>query len=541
VNERGRVLGYRNLSELRRRLEPVMLRRDRSLVRAQLPDRIQQQLDVPLDATQQDLHDEALATAGNIARRARKRPLTPIEEQMLMAALQRTRMACDAAGLVDGETVGSPKLDELGRILEDLCVEAGRKVVVFSQWERMTAMAEQRVRDLGLGCVRLHGGVPTARRGDLLDRFRDDPEVAVFLSTDAGGVGLNLQAASALVNLDMPWNPAVLEQRIARVHRLGQPEVVNVLLLLAADSYEQKVAAAVASKQFLFDNVVDPEATEDVVGMSKRMIETALVSLGDEEQAAPGVEAAGEAEPGEAELDELEEPEVAEAAEVEVVVEAEPAEVMEADEPEPAAQVEPLAAGLPEDTLAPVVVRLQEVLGSRIERLLAAGAGLVVVVDVVDPAAEKAVAGLGTEFPVEVVDRRTAAALSRLGALSGRSVDLPAAPSGPPPLLGLARRKLDAGELMVEQGFTAEAAELMTMAMLAAASHRAGLDAPIAAEGVAVWAYGEAVPRGRCSADDAAALTRAAALARAPEVPDPLLQLVAADARRLVGVEEAVA
>jgi len=541
VNERGRVLGYRNLSELRRRLEPVMLRRDRSLVRAQLPDRIQQQLDVPLDATQQDLHDEALATAGNIARRARKRPLTPIEEQMLMAALQRARMACDAAGLVDGETVGSPKLDELGRILEELCVDAGRKVVVFAQWERMTAMAEQRVRDLGLGCVRLHGGVPTARRGDLLDRFRDDPEVAVFLSTDAGGVGLNLQAASALVNLDMPWNPAVLEQRIARVHRLGQPEVVNVLLLLAADSYEQKVAAAVASKQFLFDNVVDPEATEDVVGMSKRMIETALVSLGDEEQAAPGVEAAGEAEPGEAELDELEEPEVAEAAEVEVVVEAEPAEVMEADEPEPAAQVEPLAAGLPEDTLAPVVVRLQEVLGSRIERLLAAGAGLVVVVDVVDPAAEKAVAGLGTEFPVEVVDRRTAAALSRLGALSGRSVDLPTVPSGPPPLLGLARRKLDAGEVMVEQGFTAEAAELMTMAMLAAASHRAGLDAPIAAESAAVWAYGEAVPRGWCSADDAAALTRAAALVRAPEVPDPLLQLVAADARRLVGVEEAVA
>ena len=113
--------------------------------------------------------------------------------------------------------------------------------------------------------MRLHGGVPTAKRGDLMDRFRDDDSVQVFISTDAGGTGLNLQSASVRVNLDVPWNAAVLDQRIARVHRLGQKEKVQVILMVASDAYEERVLRLVAGKRDLFDNVVDPEAAEDVV------------------------------------------------------------------------------------------------------------------------------------------------------------------------------------------------------------------------------------------------------------------------------------
>ena len=90
-----------------------------------------------------------------------------------MAALQQARMACDAAGLVDKETEGSPKLDELNRLLEELCLQSNRKVVIFSQWERMTAMIEKNVKRLGLGSVRLHGGVPVHKRGTLMDQFRE--------------------------------------------------------------------------------------------------------------------------------------------------------------------------------------------------------------------------------------------------------------------------------------------------------------------------------------------------------------------------------
>ena len=89
TDENDKVLGYRNLSELRRRLQPVMLRRDRRLVADQLPARIQPRIDLPLTPMQAELHDGAMQTAGSLAQMAKKRPLTPIESNRLMAALQQ--------------------------------------------------------------------------------------------------------------------------------------------------------------------------------------------------------------------------------------------------------------------------------------------------------------------------------------------------------------------------------------------------------------------------------------------------------------------
>ena len=125
--------------------------------------------------------------------------------------------------------------DEKGHLL------GYRKVVVFSEYERMTHLAGEELGKLGIGCVSLDGGVPSRKRGDLIDKFRRDPECKVFLSTDAGGVGLNLQAASAVVNFEPPWNPARLEQRIGRVHRLGQSRSVHVIHLLTTGSIEERV------------------------------------------------------------------------------------------------------------------------------------------------------------------------------------------------------------------------------------------------------------------------------------------------------------
>jgi SNF2 family DNA or RNA helicase len=231
LDQAGRPTGYRNLDLLRALTAPVLLRRRKEEVLSDLPERLVSRLTVPLTQEQRDIHDDGEATVARLLAILKRRPLTPVEEQRLMRAFQRTRMSCDAAGLVDKETRGAPKLDELERLLEEICLAGGHKAVVFSEWERMQAMAAEVCERLGIGHVRLHGGVPSALRGRLIDRFREDPDCKVFLSTDAGGVGLNLQVASHVVNLDLPWNPAVLAQRIARVHRLGQREAVNVVLL----------------------------------------------------------------------------------------------------------------------------------------------------------------------------------------------------------------------------------------------------------------------------------------------------------------------
>jgi len=290
----GRPVGYRNLDRLRERIGPVVLRRRKEEVLTDLPERIVSRLTVPMTAAQQTIHEDAEGTASRLLAIVCKRPLTPVEERRLMRAFQRMRMACDAAGLVDGETAGAPKLDELERLLEEICLADGRKVVVFSEWERMQAMAADACKRVGVGFVRLHGGVASSARGRLIDRFREDPECRVFLSTDAGGVGLNLQVASHVVNLDLPWNPAVLAQRIARVHRLGQREAVNVVLMVSEGSFEQRMEGTLDAKRALFAAAVgDDQETKELERSSMaRRIATLLsgefaASTGAEQAAAP--------------------------------------------------------------------------------------------------------------------------------------------------------------------------------------------------------------------------------------------------------------
>jgi len=508
TDERGKAIGYRNLSELRRRLAPVMLRRDRSLVRAQLPDRIEQRIDVPMTQKQRELHDSALSAAASLASIARRRPLTPSEQNRLMAALQQARMACNAAGLIDKKTTGSPKLDELARLLEELCVEDGLKAVVFSQWEQMTAMVEQLARRLELGCVRLHGRVPSAKRAALIERFRDDDAVKLFISTDAGGVGLNLQWASVLVNLDMPWNPAVLEQRIARVHRLGQQATVHTLLMLAADSYEERIQALVMGKRELFENVVDAKGTRDVVGLSKRTLEVLMEDLAGPPEDAPATPSA-EAEP--------------------------PREVEATERPR-------RSAGEDDGAARRLVAEAERAFGPRIERIVATNRGLLIVLDRVEPSDERMAEGLGEAPPAALVDPATFARLQRIGIAAGdgeartlfeaetaREAD-PAAVR-----LALARERLRAAELLASERHTAGALDLIASALLSGAAARAGLAHPPSADEAPVWIYSQALPQGALSAEEGAIVVRAVSLRNAPSVPDPLVAELLADARSFIG------
>ncbi len=514
TDKRGKVLGYRNLSVLRRRLEPVMLRRDRRIVSDQLPDRINTQLDVEMTPRQVELHDSALGTAGRLATIAKRRPLTPTEQNKLMAALQMARMACDAAGLVDKETQGSPKIDELADILEEVCLQSGLKAVVFSQWEIMTKMVETRLRRMGIGYVRLHGSVPTAKRGALMDSFRDDDSVQVFLSTDAGGVGLNLQSGSVLVNLDVPWNPAVLEQRNARVHRLGQTKTVQVITMVAADSYEEHVLSLVQGKQDLFDNVIAEDAELDVVGVSKKLMESLVEDL--------ALSGAGKSP-------------------------AEPEEQSEEDETIPdtaAGDAEPLGGGSDEGMkreITACIEGLQQAFGPRIERIIGSGEGLLTVLDQVGIEDDRIAAGLSSRIPVAIIDQRTLAGLERLGAGSPVAdsqtyydVAQQDAAEQVPRLCILAAEKIKAAKVLLEQQCFSGAMELMVSALLSAAAGRAGLETPITVQDAGVWIYGDALTRGLITQDEAALIMRAVSLAQSPSVPEPLLMELSMDVENFV-------
>lgn len=514
TDERGKVIGYRNLSELRRRIAPVMLRRDRSLVADQLPDRTEVTLDIAMDVKQQELHGSALQAAGLLAQIAKRRPLTPSEHKRMLSALQQARMACNAAGLVDKETQGSPKLEELGRLLEELCLQSNRKAVVFSQWALMTEMVETLVRGMGLGCVRLHGGVPSHKRGEMMDRFQNDDALQVFISTDAGGTGLNLQSATVLVNLDMPWNPAILDQRIARIHRLGQKHKVQVFLLLAEESYEQRVAQLVKGKRDLFNNVIDPEASEDTVGVSKKMLETLIDDLAGEVEDASKVESTPKPEA------DIGQP----ITETTDRTTAKPTEVITEDD----------------ESIRQVVTGIQTVFGPRIERVLAKAGGLLVVVEHLQDEDEQAAQDLSADdLPVAVIDGRTWHSLQRLGdasPLAETRIVFETVETEQPmenPLHDLARQKLHSAQVLLEQQCTAGVMDLLASALLLKlAALNSQTQAPTITD-AAVWLYADIVPSGLLTTEQAAQVVQVVSLSMGSGLPDSLIRQAANDVAQL--------
>jgi superfamily II DNA/RNA helicase len=196
--------------------------------------------------------------------------LSEKERQNLLINLNRMRMACDSTFILDQETRYDTKIGELMSILEE-AFESGEheKVVVFSQWERMTRIVASELDARKIKYENLNGGVPGKEREALFKNFNTDPESKVFLSTDAGGVGLNLQAASLLINLDLPWNPAVLEQRIARIHRMGQKKNVQIINLISQNTIEHQMLDKLKFKSLMASGILDNGDSTVFLGESK--------------------------------------------------------------------------------------------------------------------------------------------------------------------------------------------------------------------------------------------------------------------------------
>jgi superfamily II DNA/RNA helicase len=263
INEHGKLIGYRNLDQVREKLAPILLRRRRDEVLKDLPPRTDKIFRVSMTPQQSSYYgDQQMVVAALMRKFERQRWLSLLDQQRMLCAIQNMRMICDSTFLFDKETRVSPKMEELKEILRELVIEEGRKVVVFSEWEKMNLLVGELLEKMKIGYVSLHGAIPTRRRGALIARFRDQPDIKAFLSTDAGGVGINLQVASAVINMEPPWNPARLEQRIARVHRMGQSRPVLAVHLLTENSIEERVWETIRLKKALFQALFDGARSE---------------------------------------------------------------------------------------------------------------------------------------------------------------------------------------------------------------------------------------------------------------------------------------
>jgi SNF2 family DNA or RNA helicase len=270
ADKRNKITGYYNLQKLQERLKPILIRRERRDVIKELPNVTEITVPIAMHPDQQMYH---AGYASGIAKILSKKYITPYDQQRLMLLLSNMRMVCDSTFLIDKETYHSPKLHELKYILlEKLDLKnSGSKVIIFSEWVTMLHLIGNMLREAGIGFARLTGKVAVKNRGKLIKKFEDDPDCKVFLSSEAGGSGLNLQVADTVINFELPWNPAKKNQRIGRINRLGQKKKnLTVINLITKASIETKIAAGLNLKQNLFEGVLDSGSSLDSVDFSSK-------------------------------------------------------------------------------------------------------------------------------------------------------------------------------------------------------------------------------------------------------------------------------
>ncbi len=195
--------------------------------------------------------------------------LLRLQKYLLMA-----RMACNSTFLVDKELPAySSKLERLGELLDQLAEESDRKIVLFSEWTTMLGLIEPILKHTNLDFVRLDGSVPQKKRQQLVHRFQNDADCRAIIMSNAGSTGLNLQAANTVINVDLPWNPAVLEQRVARAHRMGQKQPVQVYLLVTEDTIEERMLGTLSAKHDLAMAALDVDSEVSEVELRSGMEE----------------------------------------------------------------------------------------------------------------------------------------------------------------------------------------------------------------------------------------------------------------------------
>ncbi len=264
THKKDKIVGYYNLQNLNERLQSILIRREKKEVIKELPTVTEINVPVSMHSIQADYHN---GFASGVAAILRKKYISPYDWQKLMLLLNNMRMVCNSTYLIDKETYHSPKLEELKHILlEKLDLKNNRrKIIIFSEWVTMLNLIGGMLREEGIGYAQLTGKVQVKNRNKLIKKFENEPSCQVFLSTEAGGSGLNLQVADTVINFELPWNPAKKNQRIGRIDRLGQRNnQLTVINFITRDSIEVKIAAGLSLKQNLFDGVLNANGMDEV-------------------------------------------------------------------------------------------------------------------------------------------------------------------------------------------------------------------------------------------------------------------------------------
>jgi SNF2 family DNA or RNA helicase len=281
---------------LGRRLRPVLLRRRKREVAAELPERIEQTSFCDLTPAQAEVYRRLLEQSRQKLDDSRRQGNKGQGRMLVLTALLRLRQVCcdlrllglppsDASGgkkPEEGESRGdvtpasSGKLGLLDELMEEI-IEGGHRVLIFSQFVSMLKILSGHLDAAGTPYAYLDGSTKPADRAAQVDRFQKDEKITAFLiSVKAGGVGLNLTGADTVIHFDPWWNPAVEAQATDRAHRIGQTRVVTAYRLIARNTVEEKIFALQQRKRELTASLVEHDDEPLMDALSFDEIESLL-------------------------------------------------------------------------------------------------------------------------------------------------------------------------------------------------------------------------------------------------------------------------
>jgi SNF2 family DNA or RNA helicase len=279
----GKITGTHEHATLREISKYIAIQYSRYDVLKDLPPLIRNQYDVEF-SPEEEANYQKIATAIEDAIALLGSDETKRGMMSVLSLLQISRMFCDhpilvmdskspTARQVDIVCNKSSKLDEFKIIVSEI-FSRNEKIVVFSQFKKMVDIIERHI-SMSYPLHRIYksiGGQSATKKQDIIDAFNKDQNPCMFLSTDSAALGVELQTSSYIINYDLPWNPAILEQRISRLHRPGQKNPVTIINMVVkgADKVEQRVLEIIAKKNKLYQDIlgdenVPLEVAEDLV------------------------------------------------------------------------------------------------------------------------------------------------------------------------------------------------------------------------------------------------------------------------------------
>ena len=250
----------RKLAELQRRTRSVMIRHRRSEVARMLPRRLAETLRVAPAAEEAELYQSVAERVRQRGREAGARDQLQLRTVLRAAGSSPAALAGAAASLGWGDTARwaarVASTEKAAVLLELLRRHLARdeKVVVFTGFRQTLVFLEESLTAGGLGHAVYHGSLPHQGKEAAISRF--EQELPVLLTTEAGGEGRNLQFCHVMINFDLPWNPMRIEQRLGRIHRVGQGHEVLLANLVSAGTIEDRILAVLEARINLFELVV---------------------------------------------------------------------------------------------------------------------------------------------------------------------------------------------------------------------------------------------------------------------------------------------